>query len=133
MDELSAYISIIFFVFRVLLMIGVLILGIVGRWKAYEKGGKPGWAAWIPFYSQYCAFDIAFGNGWLFLLLLIPAVNFILLLILWMTFAKVFGKGALFGLALMFFNSIAMPVLGFGSARYLGPYVRTVTYHSNDV
>ena len=41
-------------------------------WILYEKAGKRGWAVIIPFYGKYVKADIAFGNGWLFLLSYVP-------------------------------------------------------------
>lgn len=35
--------------------------------------------------------------------------------------AKVFGKGFLFGLGLLFLSVIFFPVLAFGDSRYIGP------------
>ena len=43
----------------------------------YMKGGYSGFTPFIPFYGQYAYFDIVFGNGWLFLISLIPVVGII--------------------------------------------------------
>ena len=73
------------------LVITVLIL--VGMWKAFVKAGKPGWGAIIPLYNFYCLFDMSFGKGWLFLLLIIPVVNVVMMIIMYVKLAKAFGKG----------------------------------------
>ena len=51
--------------------LAVAVLGIVAMWKIFEKAGEPGWAAIIPFYNAYVLFKITWGNGWMFLLMLI--------------------------------------------------------------
>ena len=54
------------------LSLAIAVLGIIAMWKIFEKAGEPGWAAIIPFYNLYVLFKITWGNGWKFLLLLIP-------------------------------------------------------------
>jgi hypothetical protein len=53
-------------------------------------------------------------------LMLIPFVNFIILIILCIDTAKSFGKGAGFGIGLALLGIIFWPILGFGSAQYQG-------------
>lgn len=101
-----------------LIIIGILIAAL---WKIYVKAGKPGWAVLIPFYGNYCQFDIIFGNGWLFLLLFVPLVNAVVLIMMFFKLAAVFGKGIGFGFGLMFLPFIFVPILGFGDAEYIGP------------
>ena len=108
---------IIYYVIALALMIVIL----VAMWKLYAKAGKPGWAAIVPFYSQYCLFDIAMGNGWLFLLTFVPCVNFVMTIICYLKLAKAFGKGTGFGIGLIFLSFVFVPILGFGDAEYIGP------------
>lgn len=93
---------------------------IVSLWKIFVKAGKPGWGIFIPFYGNYCQFDIAFGNGWLFLLMFVPLVNFVAMFMLHFKMAKAFGKGVGFGFGLLFLPFIFLPILGFGDAEYIG-------------
>ena len=90
----------------------------VALWKIFTKAGKPGWGAIVPIYDLYLEFEIAFGNGWLFLLMLVPIVNFVVAIILPFKLAKAFGKGAGFGLGLLFLPIIFHLILAFGSAEY---------------
>jgi len=62
---------------RVIALIPSIIL-IIAMWKVFDKAGKPGWAAIIPFYNTYILFEVAGMNGWMFLLMLIPIVNVII-------------------------------------------------------
>lgn len=103
----------------VILVIAVITL--VGMWKMFAKAGKPGWAAIVPIYNIYCLFDISFGNGWLFLLMLIPIVNIVVGIMMYFKLAKAFGQGVTFGFGLLFLNTIFVLILGFGKAQYVGP------------
>ena len=53
--------------------------------------------------------------------MLIPIVNFIIIIILCIDIAKSFGNGVGFGLGLAILGFIFWPILGFGSAQYQGP------------
>lgn len=101
--------------------LAIAIVIIVAMWKLFEKAGKPGWGCLIPFYNNYCLFDMAFGNGWLFLLMFLPIVNFVIIIMLFFKLAKAFGKGIGFGFGLLFLSIVFLPILGLGSAEYDGP------------
>jgi len=105
------------------MIVGLLIalLLIVAMWKVFTKAGQPGWASIIPIYNLYIWCKIVGRPGWWILLMLIPLVNFIIMIILCIDLAKSFGKGAGFGLGLAFLGFIFLPILGFGSAQYRGP------------
>jgi hypothetical protein len=106
-------------------IIGLLIalLLIVATWKVFTKAGQPGWASLIPIYNLYVWCKIVGRPWWWILLMLIPFVNFIILIILCIDMAKSFGKGAGFGIGLALLGIIFLPILGFGSAQYQGPAV----------
>lgn len=103
----------------VMMVLSVLLL--ISMWKIYVKAGKPGWATLIPFYTEYVLFDIVFGNGWKFLMMLIPFYNIYLMIKLYLDLGKVFGKGTGFKLGLVFLPFIFMPILAFGQSTYQGP------------
>ena len=100
------------------LVVGVLLL--VAAWKIFEKAGEKGWKAIVPFYNMYTMVKIADGNGWKFLLFLIPVVGFIYDFIFSIRLAKSFGKGTGFGIGLVFLPNVFSLILGFGSAEYQG-------------
>lgn len=104
-----------------LISLAVTVLIIVAWWKVFVKAGKPGWAAIIPLYNMYCMFQITFGNGWFFLLCLIPCVNVVMAIIMYVKLAKAFGKGGGYAVGLIFLPFIFLPMLGFGDADYSGP------------
>ncbi|HHW95385.1 MAG TPA: hypothetical protein GX736_05620 [Mogibacterium sp.] len=108
--------------------IGMMILGVAGMWKMFEKAGEPGWAALIPFYNIYKLCQISIGNGWMVLLALfipVPILGLItlavLLYLLAVNTAAAFGKPKIWAVGLFFLSSIFYCILGFGDAEYYGP------------
>ena len=104
----------------VIAALAVAIVSIIAQWKIFTKAGKPGWAAIIPFYNMYTLFEVAGMNGWMFLLMLLPIVNIVIMIMLYVTLAKSFGKSTGFAVGLIFLNFIFMLILGFGSDQYVG-------------
>lgn len=100
------------------LVLGVLL--IVANWRIFSKAGEPGWAAIIPIYNSYVLFKIAFGNGWLFLLCLVPLVNIVVTIMLFFKLSKAFGHGVGFGFGLWLLSPIFLLILAFGSSEYEG-------------
>jgi len=91
---------------------------IAGLWMIFKKAGHPGWASIIPIYNIYIITKIAGKEWWWLLLLLIPFVQFVIGIILYIAMSKKFGKGAGFGVGLYFLPFIFAPILGFGDAEY---------------
>ena len=99
----------------------VAVFAIVCMWKIFSKAGQPGWASLIPFYNNYVLFEIAWGNGLLFLLLFVPVANFVVMIILWVKLSQSFGYSAAFAIGLLFLPVIFLPILAFGNNRYIVP------------
>lgn len=98
----------------------IAIFGLVCLWKVFQKAGEPGWAAIVPFYNCYVLFKIIYGNGWRFLLLLIPIANIVFAVLAYIKLAKAFGKSAGFAVGLILLNPVFMGILAFGDAQYEG-------------
>jgi len=96
------------------------ILFLAGSWRAFEKAHKPGWAALVPVYNLVVMLDIAEKPIWWLLLFLVPIVNALVMIVVFIEIAKRFNKGALFGIGLTFLGAIFFPILGFGEAEYAG-------------
>jgi hypothetical protein len=99
----------------------VFALIVAGLWKLFEKAGRPGWAAIIPIYNMYLVTEIAGKEILWFVLLFIPCVNIVAAVVIWMDFAKAFGKDAIWGIGMAFLGPIFIPLLGFSDAKYQGP------------
>ena len=97
------------------------VLDIVILWKIFTKAGEAGWKSIVPVYNSYILFKIADGNGWKFLLMLIPVVDIVISILLCIDLAKAFGKSGGFAVGLVFFWFIFQAILAFGSAEYIGP------------
>ena len=89
-------------------------------WKVFEKAGQPGWAAIIPFYNIYVMLQIVGKPGWWLILMLIPCVNIIIALLIYLEMARVFGKSTGFGIGLFLLGIVFLPILAFGDAEYQG-------------
>ena len=120
MDETYAVAAGILMVYWVIVLV-IAVVCLVGMWKMFVKAGKPGWGAIIPFYNTYCLFEMSFGTGWLFLLLFRPCFNGLFLFGMLYYPGTGFGKGAAFGVGILFLPFIFLPMLGFGDAQFIGP------------
>lgn len=104
---------------------------LVCMWIVFRKAGKPGWAAIVPFYNLYVLFDITWGSGMRFLLLLIPIYNIILGIQTQVRLARAFGKSGGFAAGLVFLPYIFIPLLAFGKETYQGVPVKEAPYQNN--
>jgi len=112
----------------VIIWIAFVVFEIAALWKVFTKAGQPGWAAIIPIYNVWVLLKVIGRPGWwlaLFLIALIPFVGWIIVFIIGVVInldlAKSFGKGVGFAVGLILLGFIFLPILGFGSARYVGP------------
>ena len=103
-----------------IIYLAVYILEVIGMWRAFDKAGKPGWAAIVPIYNFYVLCKIAGRPGWWWVLLFIPIVNIVIWFIVSIDAAKAFGKTAGFGVGLALLPFVFWPILGFGDATYQG-------------
>lgn len=110
------------------LIFGIFI--IAAQWKIYTKAGQPGWACIIPIYNFYIMLKIVGKPWWWLLLMLIPFVNLIYAIWTVNMLSKSFGKDEGFTAGLLLLGIIFYPILGFGAAKYLGPYGDPVAYRT---
>ena len=104
----------------------VIVLVIAGMWKMFVKAGQQGWLSIIPILNTYVIIKLAGREGWWILLFLIPCVNIVVAIIVYMDLAQKYGKSAAYGLGLVFLPFIFIPMLGFGSATYQGDTARII-------
>lgn len=103
-----------------LVILALYIVVVIGMWKMYEKAGRAGWKAIIPFYNMYVLTEISGQNGWLFLLCFIPGVGALIWSIMVsLKLAPAFGKDTGFAVGLILLAPIFYMILGFGSAQYV--------------
>lgn len=100
--------------------LAIVAFEIAALWKVFSKAGEPGWAAIIPLYNAIVLLRIAGRPAWWLVLLFIPLANLVIGGIALIDLARAYGKGAGFGIGLLFLAPIFYPILGFGSAEYAG-------------
>ena len=98
------------------------VISAIAYMKIFEKAGVTTWYAWVPFLNAYWITQIATGNGWLFLIILIPCVGSIIYLILMaIKLSAAFGCGGGMIALLILIPIVGYLVLAFGSSQYVGP------------
>jgi hypothetical protein len=103
------------------LLLFVFVLPIVALWRVFTKAGEAGWKAIIPIWNLIVLLRIAGRPVWWIVLLLIPFVSIVIWIVLGIDVAHAFGKGGGFALGLILLAPIFLLILGFGSARFVGP------------
>lgn len=101
------------------------VLQMIAMWKIYVKAGRPGWGAIVPVYNSYLMFDLALGNGWLFLTMFLPFVNLYFGIKCYVALAKKFGYPWTFALGLLFLGPVFFLILAFGDCTYEGNHKTT--------
>ncbi len=99
-------------------VVAAIAFSMLVSWKLYRKTGKPGWAAWIPIYNFLVFLDMCGRPKWWIFLLLVPALNFVIWVVLCLDLSKRFGKGIGFAIATIFFSAVTFTMLALGSAKY---------------
>lgn len=106
--------------FLAIFLIIIVVLSIVMLCIIFSKSGEKAWKAIIPFYNNYILYKIVWGNGWLFLLLLIPFCGVIFSIVTVYKLARVFGKGRFFSIMMILIPIIPMAIIVFGNSEYKG-------------
>jgi signal peptidase I len=100
----------------------ILILIALGYWKLFEKAGRKGWEAIIPVYATYVMLKLSGRPVWWLIWLIIPGLNIIIGIGIYIDFIKSYGKFSVrqqaAGILLSF---IYLPKWGFDkTTKYLG-------------
>lgn len=110
-----------------------MVIIIISHWFIFKKAGEKGWKAIIPFYNSYTLCKIAIGNGWPFLIGLIPYVNIVFGIYITVMICTAFGKSTLFKIGAVFLPIIFIPILAFNSDTYIGPNGEPADNTSNNM
>ena len=105
----------------ILIALAVVVFYLAAYWRIFSKAGKPGWACIIPIYNIIVLLQVVGRPVWWIVLFLIPLVNIVILFVVLHDLSKSFGHDIGFTLGLFFLGFIFIPVLAFGSSRYIGP------------
>lgn len=91
-----------------------------------QEDGPPGLGGIVPIYSTYVLCKVLYGNGWKFLLLLIPFYNIYFAIKMMVDLAKAFNQGVGFAIGLLLLPFVFNLILAFGGAQYMdGSYTNT--------
>lgn len=101
--------------------LGVVALMVASLWQVFAKAGEAGWKCLIPIYGAVVFMKIVGRPWWWVLWMLVPVLGIIPAVVTSLDLARVFGKGAGFGVGIMFLGFIFVPMLAFGGAEYVGP------------
>ena len=100
-------------------VLAIAVLMIASMWKLFSKAGKPGWACLVPIYNYVVWLEVIKKPIWWIILLMIPIVNFIIIIIMFIEMAKAYGKSAGFGVGMILLPYIFFPMLAFGDSKYI--------------
>ncbi len=105
-------------ILTILLIPAMFFVMIAAQWMVFAKAGQPGWTCLIPILNLLVILKIVKRPMWWIVLIMIPLVNFVVLVILMVDLAKAFGKGVGFAIGLIILGPIFYLILAFGSATY---------------
>lgn len=100
----------------------LVVITIVALWKIFQKAGQAGWKSIIPIYNAVILCRIANLSGWFAILLVVPLVNIVVTVILYIRMAKGFGQSGWFALGLILLSPIFILILAFDKPVFVGPY-----------
>ena len=109
----------------------IIVLITVANWFIFEKMGRKGWEAIIPFYNFYVLCESLYNAGWKMLLALIPLYNIYFGFKVNIDLAHKFNQSTGFGIGLVLLPFVFYPILGFGNASCQVPYVAPVYNDDN--
>jgi hypothetical protein len=132
--------TILFLIVAALALGFIVVLTIAGIWKVFEKAGKPGWAALIPFYNGWTLAEIGDMSGWWGLVVglsiiryddlnaanrtlenlvfLFTIIGIAIYFKISINVAKNFNQSNLFGVFLALIPIVGYPILAFGPSPY---------------
>ena len=103
------------FLFMIVFGLICYVLGALPLYKIAERqGDENAWLAFVPIASAFLFLSIAGKEWWWFLLLLIPLINLVAMVLLFMAFAENIGQPSWTGLLLF------VPIVGFVLMYSLG-------------
>lgn len=101
-------------------------------YKIYKKAGKKGWEAIIPIYNMIVLMQIVGLPTWYIVLYFIPFANIYVMFKTYIELAHKFGKSTGFGVLMIFFSFVCLPILAFGDDKYNGYNEKTHNMNAND-
>lgn len=132
-----------------LFALALVVFTIVCTWRIYVKMGAPGWAAIVPYYTNWVLCEKVWGNALVSLALIIPGVlpyiidsavlsligSLVSIVVGFITnwkMYKCFGKSTGFCLLSIFFSPITLAICAFDQSQFIGPINNMSGVDTND-
>ena len=105
-----------------LVVLAISIVSVIALWKLFEKAHKPGWASIVPIYNYVILLEVIGRPMWWLAMMFIPIVNIVFMFLIFIDLAKSFGKDTTYGVLLVLFSPVTLPMLAFSKhTTYTGP------------
>ena len=117
--DVASIIGVIMLILGALIAVAAVVFYVVSGWKLYTKAGRPGWAIFVPFYGWIEFFNVAWGNGAVFLFMFAPGINILVAILTVQKLSEAYGHGLGYTLGLFFFPYVFIPVLAFGKSKHV--------------
>lgn len=101
----------------------LIICYFISFWKIFEKAGRKPWEGIVPFYNIFIWLKIIKKPWWWLFLLLFPGVNVLMIIVMNVNIANVFGKRSFTDSLLMIaVPFLYLPYIGYtAEVKYVGP------------
>ena len=110
-----------------------IIFQFMALFKLFKKANKSGIASIVPIYNVIVYLQIVSLSAWQVLLFFVPVIGVYLYVTLQLKMSLAFNRGTKFGLGLIFFPYIFIPILAYSKAEYFGINVEANTIVVTDI
>lgn len=112
-SSMSIIMQVIIWCITMAISIGVIVFTVICRYKIFRKAGYEGWEAIVPFYSNYILAEITMGNGWWFLITLVPCAGAVMAYVMNYRLGMAFRKDVGFNIGLLLVPIVFLAILAF--------------------
>ncbi len=122
-DETALGVAFGMVVTMLVIILVAYVLGSIVLMKLFNKAGREGWKAWVPFLNTWTMLEICYMPGWLVLLAFVPIVNFayfIVNIIAMYRLPQCYEKSQIWGLFGVIVPFIVQIICAFDSSEYCG-------------
>jgi len=111
----------------IVVSLAIAVFMIISRWRVFKKANLPGRGYLIPVYNRVLIFKLGGLSGRWTLSILFPPLFIVMMIINYFNIAKNFWKHWAYGLGILFFSIVFIPILAFDDSKYLGKKAKSVS------
>ena len=100
-----------------------IVLSVIGLWKIFQKAGKEGWEAIIPFYNQWVLVEITGLKQWFFYIMIGTTIVGILGIGYLQSLARIAALGATFFANYNLAKKFGKDPVGYGIGLTIVPFI----------